>query len=298
MHCEADYDRLELLFRRANSLPELPGSALRLIHVIDSGAASAIDLERVIASDPGLSANLLRISNARIPGVDAPGISTLRAAIMRLGQRSVRTLAVSLILQNISHGKDVAPEFHVDRFARHCLFVAFLSRYLYARRQLSNPFESQWSADEIFAGGLLHDIGIALLARAAPESFLRVYSFAVRTSISFEASFYKIYQQPLSQLSRTAIEAWALPDLFTSTLCYMHEPWLFGVEYTALCCLNYANYLACTHGLGTEEWSGTTALIPEVQEEIALPAEEVEKVLDYVNQQVTSYLKGSEAEAA
>ena len=98
-HSEADFERLELLFKRASSLPELPGSALRLIHAIDTGAASAIDLERIIASDPGLSANLLRISNSREPGMDAPGVSTIRAAIMRLGQRSVRTLAVSLILR-------------------------------------------------------------------------------------------------------------------------------------------------------------------------------------------------------
>jgi HD-like signal output (HDOD) protein len=297
-HSEADFERLELLFRRASSLPELPGSAMRLIQVIDSGAASAIDLERIIAADPGLSTSLLRISNARVPGMEPPGVSTIRAAIMRLGQRSVRTLAVSLILQNISHGKEVAPQFQVDRFAKHSLFVAFLARYLYARRNLAEQFESRWSADEIFAGALLHDISLALLARSSADSYLRVFSFATRTNISLEASFLKIFGKPVAVLGRTAVDSWDLPDVFKMAISFLAEPWKHPQEYTALCCLNYANYLAVVHGITTEEWPCNAGLIPEVEAEIALADDEAAKVLAFVDQQVASYLDEPNSAAA
>ena len=297
-HSEADFDRLELLFRRANSLPELPGSAIRLIHAIDTGAASAADLEKIISADPGLSINLLRIANTRVPGLDPPGISTIRSAIIRLGQRSVRVLAMSLILQNISGGRDVAGEFRVDRYAQHSLFVAFLSRYLYARRQLSEEFGSRWTADEIFAGGLLHDLGTALLARVAPESFGRVYSFASRTQCTLEASFSRIYERPLSHLARTAVQAWDLPDLFSHTLQYIGEPWKHPSEYTSLCCINYADYLSLQNGDCTEDWECTARLAPEVEEEMALPKEEEDKVLRYVEAQVKTYLTGEDCTAA
>ena len=295
---EADFERLELLFRRASSLPELPGSALRIIHAIDTGAASAIDLEKIISADPGLSGNLLRVSNARVPGVENPQISTIRAAIMRLGQRSVRTLAVSLILHNVSHGRDVASEFHVDRFARHSLFVAFLGRYLFARRNLSKAFESRWSADEIFAGGLLHDIGMALLARVSPECFFRVYSFASRTSIPLELAFSKIFQRSITELARTAVQSWTLPQLFATTLTYMPEPWMNDSEYTALCCLNYANHLALVNGITTEDWKCEVKLMPEVEAEISLPAEEAEKVVGQIDKQVNEYMNAGDSIAA
>lgn len=294
---DTDYERLELLFRRSNSLPELPGSALRIIQLIDSGAASAIDLEKIISTDPGLSGNLLRISNIRYPGADPSGISTIRSAIMKLGQRSVRALAVSLILQGISHGRDVSPDFLVDRFAMHSLFVAFLSRYLFARRNLTAPFESRWSADEIFAGALLHDIALPLLARVAPESYYRVHSFAWRVNCSLDASFQRIYGKPIASLGCTAVEAWTMPDLFSTTLRFVAEPWLLPAEYTAMCCINYANYVADAHEERTETWDTNPVLLPEVETEIALPAEEMEKVKAYIDDQVSTYVKARDAAA-
>ena len=138
-HSEADYETLVLLFRRASSLPELPGSALRLVHVIDTGSASAKDLDTV--SFRRIRALAPICSESRTPVFpESPQTASrpsVRAAIMRLGQRSVRTLAVSLMLQQVTHGRDVAPDFHVDRFARHSLFVAFLAKYLFARRNMS-----------------------------------------------------------------------------------------------------------------------------------------------------------------
>ena len=294
---EVDFERLELLFRRSNSLPELPGSALRIIELIDSGAASAIDLERIISTDPGLSGNLLRISNVRMPGMEQTGVTTIRSAIMKLGQRSVRNLAVSLIMQTVANGRDICPDFPVDRFAHHSLFVAFLSRYLFARRNMITPFESRWSADELFASGLLHDIGIPLLARVAPESYFRVHSFASRVNYSLEASFLKIYEKPITSLACTAVEAWALPDLFTNTLRYTAEPWRMPEEYTALCCLNYANHIAHVLEERTEDWRCSSTLMPEVETEIALQDDELTKVTEFIDDQVTAYLKTRDAAA-
>jgi len=288
---DADFDTLLLLFRRASSLPELPGNALRIVHLIDSGSASARDLERIICSDPGLSANLLRVSNARVSGESVHGgISTIRAAILRLGQRSVRTVAVSLIVQHIANGRDIASEFNVDRFARHSLYVAFLSRYLFARRNLAHPFESRWTADEIFAGGLLHDIGLALLARVMKESYFRVHSFASRTGTTLDGSFQRIYGKPINELACTAVEAWDLPELFSLTLKSVNEPWRCKPEYTAMCCISYANYLAQMKEAKTEDWLTAPALLPEVEEEIALPVDEIDRVLASVEDQVNAYL--------
>src|SRR5687768_13347381 len=93
-----DFERLRLLFRRTSSLPQLPGTAMRLINQIDSGDASAKDLEKVIISDPGLAASFLRAAVAANTADRDSGISSIRQAIMHMGQRSVRSLAMSLAL--------------------------------------------------------------------------------------------------------------------------------------------------------------------------------------------------------
>src|SRR5436309_2216856 len=126
----SDYERLLLLFRRSHGLPQLPGIAIKLIEAVDSGDASSRDLERIISADPVLASRVLRLANTATFGSSSGAVSTMPMAIMRLGQRSVRALAVSLLMQNVTNGPKVPPAF-AQRLANHSLFVAFLSRYIW-----------------------------------------------------------------------------------------------------------------------------------------------------------------------
>src|ERR1700685_2543874 len=120
---DADFETLELIFRRTGSLPPLPSTAVQLVKLIDSGEASASTLERIIASDPALSAEFLRMASVAAAG-GAPRYSTIRGAIMLLGQRTVRSLAMSLILRSMSFSKPKTRNFDSAQFSRHSLAVA------------------------------------------------------------------------------------------------------------------------------------------------------------------------------
>lgn len=288
---DSDFERLELLFRRSGSLPELPGTAMRLISAIDSDEASVSDIERIIVADTALSSNILRISNTGVESINHQPVTTVKGAVLRLGQRSVRNLAVSLLIQQVAHPRLVIPEFKASLFSRHSLMVAFLSRYIHARRNMIKPFESRWSSDEIFAAALLHDLGIALLARVEPEIFRRVLLFAERSGRTIDHSFRKIYGQSIGALACAAAEAWKLPDLFAETLRYASEPWSRASEYTSLSCLNYANYLACNKGVTIEEWPVTVVAEADVEEEIGLTQEELNSAFDTMQQLVERYIQ-------
>lgn len=275
-----DLDRLKLLFRRTCTLPQLPGTALRLINTIDTGEASAIDLERIILSDPGLAAGFLRAAVAASHGEREFG--TIRQAIMYMGQRSVRTLAVSLALQGVLADPDTPPLFDQAKFSRHSIFVGFLSRYVYARRQMQEPFPSIWTADEIFAAGVLHDLGLGLLPKVAPDVFNRVANFSKRAGLTLNAGFEKLYGDHISVLSAAAAETWQLPDVFTKTLRYRSQPWNMMDEYTSLCCIEYANLLADTHGYAVADWPLTVEPNPEVALEVSLPEEEIATVIELI----------------
>src|SRR4051812_48313572 len=100
---DSDFERLELLFRRSGSLPELPGTAMRLVNAIDTDEASVSDIERIIVADTALSSNILRISNTGVESISHQPVTTVKGAVLRLGQRSVRNLAVSLLIQQVAH---------------------------------------------------------------------------------------------------------------------------------------------------------------------------------------------------
>lgn len=294
----ADFERLALLFKRTRSLPELPGSILRLVSAIDSGEASAIDIERIITADPSLSIRLLAVANSAACGSFGTDITTIRGAIMRLGQRSVRSLALSLMMHNFWNSKTESQVFNTQRFARHSLFTGFLSRYLYARRNLQEPFMSEWSCDEVFSAALLHDLGTALLFKVAPEAHLRVHHFAQRMGCSVNDAFHQIFKHRINDLGSAAAEAWGLPKMFSESVAMYPEPWMMQEEFTALCCIHYADYLAALHGATLEDWPIHPSLEPEVESEVGLASEEIGQVLALVEQQVAKFLAGATEVAA
>lgn len=293
---QSDYERLLLLFRRAHTLPALPGITLRLIQAVDSGEASARDLEQLISADQVLAATVLRVANSAALSTAVHEVSTMRQAVMRLGQKSVRALAVSLMMQKFTY-ESAGQAFRPQRLAHHSLCVGFLARYLFARRAQRGNLESNWSGDEIFASGLLHDLAIPLLAQVAPEVFARIAALAERRQTSFQEAFERVYQRPMKELAVSACKAWGLPDLFARTFEHMGEPWTHIPEFSALCCINYANFLAAAFGANTEEWPLSFNLEPEVEDEVCLDATEAGRVVELIDRQIESYLALAEPAA-
>jgi HD-like signal output (HDOD) protein len=288
----ADFQTIELLFRRTGCLPALPSTALQLVKSIDTGEASASQLERIIASDPALSAEFLRMASIAAEG-GVPRYSTIRGAIMLLGQRTVRSLAMSLILRHLSFARPKTPNFDSLRFSRHSLAVAMLSRFLFARKQMSSHVDSNWTPDEVFAVGLLSSLGIGLIARVAPDAFDRIYHYSKRAAISLEEGFQVVYGRSSTELIAAALEAWDLPPVFSSALVNLNHPWNYPEEFTALCCMNYAIALSDSFDLGIGEWEIPFEVEPEVEMESEMTPEEQTALIDAVKRHVDEWVRSS-----
>jgi HD-like signal output (HDOD) protein len=293
-----DFARLELLCRRVATLPVLPTNALQLIRTIDSGEASAAELERIIINDPSLSAEFLRLATTSQLGKNATQLTSIRAGILRMGQRTVRALATSLLLRDLVRS-DSAKAMDMKQFAKHSLSVGLIAKFLFARRKMQGEFETKWSADEIFAAGLLSDLGYVLLARMLPETYARLASFAERSGSSLDDTFVAAFEKPATTLGATAAETWGLPDIFTTTLRHIQAPWECSEEFTAICCLNLAAALSCDFGFGMETWSTNVAVNPQVAFEINLAEEEQANLKQVVTDQIAAYTEGmGESKAA
>lgn len=286
-HSEKGIDRFLILFKRSTSLPTLPQAATALLRVIDSGEASALDIERIIAADPSLCTMLMRVAASR-SSINPP--SSLRNAIMRVGQREIRSIAISLAVKSSLKG-DSRCNFDVVRFARHSLYVGYLARYLTARRQRQEPFNSSWSADELFAAGVVHDIGLPLLAKAAPDDYARVELLAKRTGTSFKQAFTRIYECEMSDLGAAVAQMWDLPSVFPDTMRDMHMPWRKPDEMVSLCALSYADYLADIFGASLESWKVERIPLLEAEIEVGIPFQEQENLREVMEKMVATTLE-------
>lgn len=295
---ESDYGRLKLLFQRSASIPTLPATATKLIRLIDHGDSSAAALERIISRDPGLTAELLRASFLSSEDASRAGVVSVRGAILRLGFRAVRTIASSLLMRQVFKHADLPESFSIWRFARHSLACAFLSRYFYSRRQKTEEFRSKYSADEVFAFGVVSELGLGLLSYVSAKDFVRVHRYAERTHQSLTKAFETIYGSPLELATLDAIRTWGLGEAFEQIYSHLHAPWEAEDEFEAIACVAYAKSIAPSLGLGLETWECRPDVMPDIEAEVGVPPEELLLIRELLTPQIDDYLNSLEEEQA
>lgn len=145
-------------------LPTLPEVALSVRQAINSENASDGEIARIIAQDPGLAARLLQIANSPLFRARQK-IDNLQTAITRLGRNTVRTLIISLAMNQLFKPKQLVLEQYFHEIWKQSVNVSAVARALALRC-------GHLDKEQAMLAGLLHQIGklpILTLAERFPE---------------------------------------------------------------------------------------------------------------------------------
>ena len=108
------------LSESARSLPPLPQTTTQIIAIIGDPYFQVSDLIKVIALDPTLTANLLRVANSASYSTARPTAS-VGDAIVRLGTGTIMAMALSVSAMP-QPGVDLSPfGLTTKEFWRHCV---------------------------------------------------------------------------------------------------------------------------------------------------------------------------------
>lgn len=209
-----EFQQLVKTFQTLEALPQLPESSIRLVQTCEAEGATLQDAEKIVASDPGLATTVIRAaSTARFFGMGGPTTS-VSSAVMRLGLRALKALAMTYTFRALLDRRNGSDHYDPHPFSRHSVFVGIGTQYIYDREcgHLGHDLE------EVFAFGLLHDLGACLLANVAPEIFDELWVQAQNAKMSFEERFLQKFKEPLVTVAWAASTAWDLPELFTEFL--------------------------------------------------------------------------------
>ncbi|MCP5028645.1 MAG: HDOD domain-containing protein [Actinomycetia bacterium] len=181
------------------SLPSPDGVALEVVRILEDPYASINELEDTIATDPGLTAKLLRATNS---GLFSPGqeVTSIQRAAMLLGFRSLRVLALSFTLSSAIPRSGVFGSFPLDQFWQRSVTNAVIAR----------KFALQAApvvADDAYVAGLLGHVGRYALASRAPEAHESTGgdwpdSATEKRALGFTTD----------SLSRALLDVWGVPE--------------------------------------------------------------------------------------
>jgi putative nucleotidyltransferase with HDIG domain len=192
-----------------NDLPAMPPAVAQLIAAVESPDVSLPEVGEIIRTDPALAAQILRVANSAAYAGRAPA-RTIREALLRLGLKEVRRLAVVLSLYNAA-GKQVKVVDH-DTFWKHSLAVASAAEII--ARQVRVPGGAGLGPNDgetLFLAGLFHDLGLLALASYYPVEYASVRRSIEDSDLTFCAAEMELLMTDHGELGAQLAAHWRLP---------------------------------------------------------------------------------------
>lgn len=204
--------KLRRLVGEVTVLPS-PPSVLVALNELLMGPDTSVDaVADVVGQDPAMSAKLLQLVNSAFFGLAQP-LTVVREAVAYLGINLVRSLAVAA--QAFQSFEAELPEqvFSVDALHRHSLAVAHLTQDLVAPAH----------RNDAFAAGLLHDVGLLVLASAMPDRFTEVCARVEATGQPMAEVEAGLIGATHADIGAYLLSLWGLPYPIVEAVAYHHS---------------------------------------------------------------------------
>jgi len=192
-------------------LPAMPQTAIRLLELANDPDCGPVEFAMPIEADPGLTIQVLRFVNSSFFGFRNE-ISNVKQAITLLGVRTVKNFVLwSAVFSMIPNPR--CAQFDLQR-----LWQDSLRRGLFARSM--GKVLGLEEAEEPFAAALLQDMAVPLLAKEAPEAYIKLLKVRaenrsrVRLSMLEEHVFGWTHAEAAGIMARK----WDLPDAFADLI--------------------------------------------------------------------------------
>ena len=150
--------RSQAIMAGLDNLPSLPAITMEVLQLTQNPNAQAKDFEEILRRDQALTAKVLRLVNSPFFGLRRE-VTSIPQAIVVLGMRTLRSVVVAAQTSRLLD-KQLGPYGLAEGgMWAHSMSCATLTRLLAKRAKLPGDL-----GEELFVGGLLHDVGKIILA--------------------------------------------------------------------------------------------------------------------------------------
>ncbi len=213
-------------------LPSLPLVVAKIVELVDNPKTNAATLSRLISTDPGLTARMLKLANSAFYGFPRR-IGTINLAIVVLGFNTVKDLGVSSSLVDrfsFTHGIN---DFDMTGFWEHSIGTAIAARMI-------SRSGSYRVVGEAFVTGLLHDIGRLIIVRYLPQEFQEIQRLQRERNFLLWEAEKEVLGLSHAEIGGLLTQRWNLPEQIVEAIRNHHQP----LEETEISLLTATTYFA------------------------------------------------------
>ena len=219
-------------------LVSLPQTTFKLLSMLMEEKTTAHELQKVVETDPALSAKIISLSNSPIYAIREP-VSNIQRAITIIGFKELEILALGVGLSETFDLRKVPQGFDGEALWMHCLAVSWIARELAEVAKVSDPGEAMIC-------GLLHELGILILISKFPVHFQQLLDLSnsgmgLRKAENTLSLRHEVIGYHLAR-------NWALPTVFQDVILHHHNPQAAGRFKLQASIINLADNLAFKTG--------------------------------------------------
>ncbi len=200
----------------SSRLPTIPAVAMEIIGLVQRPDIDIDLLSDTISRDPALAVRVLKTANSGFYGRPR-SVSRLRDAVMVLGLRSVKTLALGFSLVGTMQKQAGRRGTDHTRIWQRSLLTATAARAVATRAGYS-------CSDEAFLGGLLHLIGVVALDQALGDEYRRLGEAAGDDLAKLRAIERTRYGFDHAEAGAALADKWNLPEALVTAIRMFPKP--------------------------------------------------------------------------
>ncbi|MBW2663153.1 MAG: HDOD domain-containing protein [Deltaproteobacteria bacterium] len=206
--------KIDRIINSIDALPALPTIYIKLSRLLNVQDPSIRMISNIISEDQAVSAMVLKIVNSALYGFYNK-IGDLQRAIVILGLNEIKSLVLATSMHKVIKQFKLNSEFDMQEFRKHSIGCAISAKVLAETACIKGP-------EDVFTGGLLHDIGKLIHAAYLSEEFEGVVANVVETGSQMLESEKKILGFDHAQTGSALAKKWGLPRKIINMIAHHH----------------------------------------------------------------------------
>jgi putative nucleotidyltransferase with HDIG domain len=216
-----------------SALPSVPRVHAELTELLAPGGAGAADAARIIEQDIAMAAKVLQLANSAYFGRRSP-VSRVSEAVACVGLDTLRAYVLHVAAFQESRILSPIPGFDLDELHRHSTRVARLAAALAAETG---------AGDDALTAGLLHDVGLLVMASQDPEGLASVLARAREQGRPVHQIEREEHGMTHAELGAYLLALWGLPDTVTEAVAGVQDGRSLKLPFDTVAATQVANAL-------------------------------------------------------
>jgi putative nucleotidyltransferase with HDIG domain len=240
-------EEIQEKLKNVDRLPSFPEVVHKVLKMIRNPDVDFRDLSKEIVKDPGLTSDIIRLSNSAYYH-PTKEIRSIEEAIKILGLNTLKEIILVAAARGILKQPVDGYKLESRDMWEHSLMVAYLSMKITEELKLNNP-----PKDVSFTTGLMHDCGKIVLASTFKKAILLIQQeYQKNNEISFITLEKKYIGYSHPEIGAFLLKKWNFPEELIDAVLHIYEPEKSKINPTLTSIVHIANWITISAGIGID----------------------------------------------